>query len=327
MITGYRNRFRSLAASITLFGVVLYGQSDAAAAPAPLSLGRVRALVISPHPDDGTLAAGGLIQRVLRLGGSVQVVQMTDGDAFPRGLTTMTPGVRPTPISYRWYGSVRERETIRSMRVLGIHRPHIRLLGFPDEGLCALASTYRAGAAFESPYTRRASPPDAERIVPGAMYRGEDLIRELVRLVEDFHPTLVVIPHAGDEHPDHCATHLLAHEALTIAARAGAPVPRILHYVIHYPQWPSGERAAAGFEPPVDPRTARWQWVSLALKPSEQRAKRHALDAYRSQMLVMPEFLRSFLRANELFIEGEPPLPIPCWCSGENIVAGTHAVH
>ena len=32
-------------------------------------------MVFSPHPDDQTQAAGGLIQQVLRLGGAVKVVR------------------------------------------------------------------------------------------------------------------------------------------------------------------------------------------------------------------------------------------------------------
>ena len=44
-----------------------------------------RLMVFSPHPDDESLAAAGLIQRVLSLGGSVKVVFMTSGDGFPKG--------------------------------------------------------------------------------------------------------------------------------------------------------------------------------------------------------------------------------------------------
>jgi LmbE family N-acetylglucosaminyl deacetylase len=232
----------------------------------------------------------------------------------------------PTPVAYRWYGSVREREAIRAMRVLGIHRTQIRLLGFPDEGLCTLASTYRAGPPFESPYTKRESPPEAEQIVRGTMYRGEDLIRELAQLIQQFRPTLVVFAHSGDQHPDHCATHLLAHQALADAVERGLPSLRVLHYVVHYPQWPSAERQDGGIDPPSSEITRVWQWRTLELSAAERAAKAKALETFRSQMLVMPDFLNSFARANELFIEGEPPLPMPCWCGGENIAVATRSV-
>jgi LmbE family N-acetylglucosaminyl deacetylase len=262
---------------------------------------------------------------VLREGGSVQFVQMTGGDAFPKGVTAMSPRTHPTAVSYRSYGSLREREVIRAMRPLGVYRPQIRLLGFPDEGLCVLASAARAGRAFESPYTKRESPPESEQIVPGTTYRGDDLIRELTRLVEEFRPTLVVMPHPGDEHPDHCATHLLAHQAIATAVEAGLPHPRVLHYLVHYRQWPTEESVGA---PPsgaslVPPSSVPddWNWKTLALTRAERSAKTLSLQAYRSQMLVMADFLRAFDRPNELFTEGEPSERTACWCAGVNIAA------
>ena len=45
------------------------------------------------------------------------------------------------------------------------------------------------------------------------------------------------------------------------------------------------------------------------------------LDAYRSQMLVMRDFMLAFERPNELFIESEPSRPIPCWCEGGKDIA------
>ena len=181
------------------------------------------------------------------------------------------------------------------------------------------------GAVFESPYTKRTAPPDAEQVVPGTVYRGDDVIRELVRLIEEFRPTLLVLPHAGDEHPDHCATHRLVHLALAEAIAAGRRSPRVLHYIVHYPKWLSMERDRV----PLAPSTARsgdWRWETLPLTSAEQSAKRRALEAFRSQMLVMPEFLRSFEQTREVFIEGEPAQPVPCWC-GTDFIASRRQSH
>jgi LmbE family N-acetylglucosaminyl deacetylase len=309
-----------LAGGLLLPAAVLAAEPVAAPRPAFLSPGPIRVLVISPHPDDATLGAGGLIQRVTHLGGTIRVVQMTGGDAFPHGVTAIWPRTRPTELSYRWYGSLREREAVRAMRQMGIHRSQIRLLGFPDEGLCVLASADRSGTAFQSPYTKRESPPDSEQIVTGTLYRGDDLVRELARLIDEFRPTLLVLPHPGDEHPDHCASHLLAHQALA-AAHAGPRPPRVLHYIIHYRTWPMVDSPAEPLAPPSGSLMEQWQWRTLTLTDAERTAKRLALDAFRSQMLVMPDFLRAFERPNELFIEGEPLRPVPCWCGGENITA------
>jgi LmbE family N-acetylglucosaminyl deacetylase len=315
------DRFALLGAML-LSTALLAGDAIDAQPPAPLWLGRVHALIISPHPDDATLGAGGLIQRVIHDGGTVRVIEMTGGDAFPKGVTAISPRVHPTALSYRWYGSLREREATRAMRRLGVPRSQLRFLGFPDEGLCVLASADRAAqTTFESPYTKRESPPNSEQVVPGTEYRRDDLIRELTYLIEEFRPTVVVIPHPGDLHPDHCATHLLVHQALADALGAGLRPPRVLHYILHYPQWPSGEQPDATLEPPLGVRPDTWSWRTLMLTSAERAAKGRALDAYRSQMLIMADFLRSFERPNELFIEGEPAQPIPCWCGGANIVA------
>jgi LmbE family N-acetylglucosaminyl deacetylase len=310
-----------LLGAMLLSTAVFAGEAIDAQPPAPLWLGRVHALIISPHPDDATLAAGGLIQRVIHEGGTVRVIEMTGGDAFPKSLKALSPRVRPTALSYRWYGSLREREAIRAMRQLGVPRSQLRFLGFPDEGLCVLASVDRAApTTFESPYTKRESPPNSEQIVPGTVYRGDDVIRELTQLIEEFRPTLVVLPHPGDLHPDHCATHLLARQALADAVNAGLRPPRVLHYILHYPEWPSGEKVDAPLEPPLRVRPDEWSWKTLTLTSAERAAKGRALNAYRSQMLIMADFLRSFERPNELFIEGEPPRPTACWCGGANIV-------
>jgi hypothetical protein len=62
-------------------------------------------------------------------------------------------------------------------------------------------------------------------------------------------------------------------------------------------------------------------WRTLDLTTAERTAKGHALDAYRSQMLVMRDFMLAFERPNELFIASEPSRPIPCWCEGGKDIA------
>jgi LmbE family N-acetylglucosaminyl deacetylase len=208
------------------------------------------------------------------------------------------------------------------LRQLGVHRAQLALLGFPDEGLCVLASAYRTGGAFESPYTRRASPPDSEQILHGTLYRGEDLDRELEHVIGEFRPTLLVLPDPRDQHPDHCATHVLGHEALAKAMRAGLPPPRVLHYLIHYPGWPqaSAPNAESHAGMPLSSlKAGDDRWETLALTEAEQAAKHHALESYRTQTIVMAEFLAAFERPYELFTEGEPPVSAACWCGSENI--------
>jgi LmbE family N-acetylglucosaminyl deacetylase len=268
-----------------------------------------RAIVISPHPDDGVLGAGGLIQRIVQRHGSVDVVEMTSGDAFPRGVKAVRRVDIPTPEAYRWYGTVRESEVFRAMTQLGVARSRVRLLGFPDEGLCQLADDHGSGAVFASPYTRRDSPPSQEQVLAGAKYRGADARKELEELLVAFRPNLLVIPDSHDEHPDHCATHLLVHNAIDAAVRRGIRPPVVLHYLIHYRTWPA--------DPTRFPPQVRFR--RLKLSEAERVVKRRAVQAYRTQMKVMPEFLAGFDGPEERFVTGDDEVPAACWCGGTNI--------
>jgi LmbE family N-acetylglucosaminyl deacetylase len=309
--------------------------SSAAAEPlpvAPLNLTvthTTRLLVIAPHPDDEVLAAGGLMRRVIAAGGAVHVVWMTSGDGFPEGVET-SEGISSrvahlTPREFETYGRLRNQEARAALASLGIGTLSMTFLGFPDEGLCELASTYLSAKAeaFRSPYTHRISPPLTEQVIRGVSYRGIDVRRELEREILTFVPTVIVTMHAEDEHPDHCSTQIFLKEALETLKQMRRVRPRVLYSLIHYRQWPlAGDDAGrSALLPPANFPSSEGRWASLALTPDETAAKRAALLLYHSQMLVIGRFLLAFARSNELFLEGEPASLPPCWCNGGNIAA------
>jgi LmbE family N-acetylglucosaminyl deacetylase len=205
-----------------------------------------------------------------------------------------------------------------------VGRGAVTFLGFPDDGLCLLASKYLTvrTASFESPYTKRDSPPDGEQIIRGVQYRGADVRRELERVLLEFQPTLLVAPHPEDEHPDHCSTHIFLRDALAALSRdpAFAP-PRILHYVVHYRTWPIGDGDAVRgqLRVPASFPAAEGTWRTLRLSRREAAAKQRALATYASQTLVIGRFMRGFAQRNELFLEGEPASLPECWCDGTNV--------
>lgn len=282
-----------------------------------------RLLVLAPHPDDEALGAAGLVRRVLAVGGHVRIVVVTSGDAFAEGVETIEGIANPRPRDYRGYGTLRERESREAMARLGVDAAHVTFLGFPDEGLCLMASKYLSAKskAYESPFTDRISPPLTEQVVRGVSYRGYDVRREIERILLDYRPTLVAMPHPEDEHPDHCSTHIFATEALAAAGRQGMPRPRVLHYLVHYGQWPLSPDAGGGSElrPPAGFPATEDQWRSLALTREEADAKKQAILAYSSQLMVIGRFMLAFGRDNELFLEGEPATAPECWCDGQNV--------
>ena len=62
-----------------LFAILVapYPQAEASLRLEPLISHDTRLMIFSPHPDDESLGAAGLIQRVLKEGGRVKVVFMT----------------------------------------------------------------------------------------------------------------------------------------------------------------------------------------------------------------------------------------------------------
>ncbi|WP_240098718.1 PIG-L deacetylase family protein [Thermomonas flagellata] len=177
----------------------------------PLALGRgERLLVLAPHPDDETLACGGLIQRVLAGGGEVRVLLATDGGSNPWPQRRVERRWRLDPEAPARWGARRLQEVRAALACLGAAESTLQPLGWTDQGLTA-ALLADAGA----------------------------LQARLQREVEAFAPSMVAYPHVRDPHPDHAALGLLMEAAL-----AGTVAPlRALGYLVHGP--PPGAAADA----------------------------------------------------------------------------------
>jgi LmbE family N-acetylglucosaminyl deacetylase len=85
-----------------------------------------RMLFISPHPDDETLAAGGLIAAQRRGGAEVVLAAVTDGE----NAYTDSHGL----------GEVRRREQVDALNRLGVEEDKIVRFGLPDSGVTAWAN-------------------------------------------------------------------------------------------------------------------------------------------------------------------------------------------
>lgn len=268
---------------------------------APFLVPPIRLIVFSPHPDDETLGAGGLIQRVLRLGGAVKVVFLTSGDGFPDGVRLAKHISFPTAQDYQEYGLRRQREAVTVLATLGVRGKDITFLGFPDAGLYAILSHYQDdnGSPYRSPFTLADRPPGADRLLLNTAYTGEDLKRELRHILADFVPTLVVLPHPQDQHPDHCATYFFVTDAIKELEWGGSQIPRVFTFLIHWGQWPLDVGSGGQLTPPRGFPESRW--VPLPLTAAEVETKRQALLQYQTQLLVMGNYLLSFARAEELF--------------------------
>ena len=90
-------------------------------------------VVVSPHPDDETLGAGGLIAYQLRCGLAVTIIAVTDGEAaFPSLVGSLSPdSSSPTAA----LAATRRKEQESALRSLGPGRIEMVRLSLPDGGV------------------------------------------------------------------------------------------------------------------------------------------------------------------------------------------------
>ena len=162
-----------------------------------------RLLILAPHPDDESLATGGLIQRAAKAGAKVRVLFATDGDNNPWPQRFVE---RKLQISYtdraRW-GRRRRKEALAALELLGLPKGSARFLGLPDQGITNLLMRAEEGVLFT-----------------------------LWAEMAEWEPTIFVMPSATDAHPDHSALFVLVHLALMRVERP----PRTLRFIIHSPR-------------------------------------------------------------------------------------------
>jgi len=282
----------------------------------PLEIGTdERLLVITPHPDDETLGAAGLVQRVLARGGRARLVVLTAGDGYVEAVQHASGQLVPRPAAYLAYGERRLRELRAAVRHLGAHRIRVQVLGFPDGGLTPLlVAHWQRTRPEHSPTTAVAHPPYPEVLDANVAYDGADLQRELERVLHESQPTLVAFPDPLDRHPDHRATALFTLLALRHWLPQAPALPRLLAYLVHWPNWPPGWDATPpssqtietgrSFPPDLPSRDlVRW---ALRLTDPESVTQRAALSLHASQQVVMPSFLAAFVCRAEPFTEFTP---------------------
>lgn len=164
-----------------------------------------RLLVLAPHPDDETLAAGEVIQCAAAAGAALRIVFATDGDNNPWPQRWLEKRWRIGVSERARWGRRRRSEAVAALGVLGVDAGAARFLGWPDQGLT------------------------------DCLMRDDAAVVELQAEIAAFAPTHVVVPTLGDRHPDHSALRVMTDAALL---RAGSAALR-LGYVVHGEKLPA----------------------------------------------------------------------------------------
>jgi LmbE family N-acetylglucosaminyl deacetylase len=272
--------------------------------------GNDRVLVLAPHPDDETLACGGVIQECAARNIPVRVAFLTYGDNNEFSFLVYRKHPILEASAARGMGLVRHDEAVRATGILGLSSTNLVFLGYPDFGTLRIWYTHwNRAPPLRGLLTGARAVPYAGAFRPGAPYKGEELLADLRAVLREFRPTILLVSHPADHNPDHQALYLFACVALW--ELEDEIKPRVLTYLVHFPRWP----APRGYQPdgplaPPPALAAEEPWATLNLSPEETRRKHAALQAHRTQCEYSGHYLFSFVRANELF--GGSCLP-PDW--------------
>ncbi len=278
---------------------------------------RERLLILAPHPDDETLSAAGLAQQVFDRGGTVRSVVVTAGDAYVDAIEEATGRHHLKRADFYKYGEKRLEESRSAANLLGKGFLHLDLLGFSDGSIYdMLVSNWRRNHPDKSEYTgfNHVYYKQAEK--KGMAQDGEDLRNELVAILNATKPTLIVFPDVMEDDSDHAALGmfaLLAVDEWLEHQKGPRPEPRMLAYLIHWPNWPPG---SDGVKPvdfsnkplflPADLPLRGHTRACVNLSRQQTLTKREALAQYKTQQSYMAPYLEAFVHTNECFTQLKP---------------------
>ncbi len=160
-------------------------------------------MILAPHPDDESLATGGLLQQVAATSAESKVIFLTnrENNPWPQRVIEWRWQIKATDRE-RW-GTRRRLEALAALSELGVSERATAFWGFPDQGLTHLL-----------------------------LATDDELTQRLVRELGDWQPTVLVTPSPLDLHPDHSAAAVFVRLAL---ARLGMNCsgPQHVEYRVH----------------------------------------------------------------------------------------------
>lgn len=270
-----------------------------------------RILILAPHPDDEVLGCGGVIQAAVRLQIPVRLVFLTYGDNNEWSFFVYRKHPVLLPRAVRQMGLIRHDEAIQADSVLGIPANQITFLGYPDfRTLRIWLSHWNTRPVEESIFTRVTAVPYANAFRPGALYKGDEILKDLISIFRQYKPTKIFVSHPADFHPDHQALYLFTKIALWQLEKEIEPT--LEPYLVHYKNWPL-PRTYQPNQSLVMPLAFQREiaWQEERLQPNEIPRKLAALKKHHSQYESHPSLLISFVRNNEVFGDFPPLILAP----------------
>jgi LmbE family N-acetylglucosaminyl deacetylase len=165
-----------------------------------------RLLVLAVHPDDESVATGGLLQHALAVGAETVVVFFTDGENNPWAQRVNELRWAITATDRARFAARRRAEARRALGRLEVAEASTRFLAFPDQGTTDLV-----------------------------LHGNEVAMGTLTEVVRGFRPTVVVGPSLLDLHPDHSALAVMLQQVLEGLADTQPPRSHV-RYLVHNPR-------------------------------------------------------------------------------------------
>ncbi|MDP2927575.1 MAG: PIG-L family deacetylase, partial [Candidatus Omnitrophota bacterium] len=267
-----------------------------------------RILILAPHPDDESIACAGIIQKALKAGAQVKVVYLTNGDHNGFAFIVYEKRITIRQGEFIYLGKLRQKETIKAMKFLGLSEKDLVFLGYPDYGTFEIFCKYwlTASAVTAKPFrdrlTRISSVPYKDNPSYGAKYYGENILSDLTKQILDYQPDKIFVSHPADVNVDHKTLYLFLQVALSdLEARMAKP--EIYPYLVHCVGWPKPRHYHPELElyPPDKFIGSKLNWLRCDLSPEELDKKYRSILFYKSQTQSSAFYLFSFARKNELF--------------------------
>ncbi len=291
-------------ASLLIFLFSLFGFASGAdiSEMCPIKQGD-RILIVAPHPDDEALGCSGIIQRAAKAGAKLRVVYLTNGDHNEFAFIAYKKRIPIFKSEFIGMGEMRRREAISAMAVLGLKEENLYFLGYPDFGLFSIFGQYwQTDKPFRSILTRISSVPYKDNFSFGSSYVGENILKDMKKIISDFKPNRIFVSHPADVNGDHKAAYLFLEIALA-SLRDSIERPQINLYLIHKVGWPLPRHyhPYLSIYPPQDLSDSDLEWSQIHLNNEEVNKKHQALLCYKSQTRSSAFYLLAFARNNELF--------------------------
>lgn len=214
-------------------------------------------LIVAPHPDDESLGTGGLLQRAFASQVPVRILFGTHGENNPWAQRFWERRWKIGCAERAGWGERRRQEALNAISVLGGQPECARFLNLPDQG------------------------------ITGLLMKGDpELLSLFAEEIEEWRPTLVVIPAMRDAHPDHSALSVVLSMVL---GSFGGLLSQVWEYLVHEPQ------VAITRQP-----------VILRLSSEEVERKQKAILCHETQVALSRDRLIRFANNEETYYLHNP---------------------